>query len=104
MQFMHVGRIAHSANRYISDPPSRRRSSARPDRCGPTRSGCRSSTRRARSTRVGFPASSHSTAQATTNALAAGFDGVELHSASRLPVAIENTVRVASIEVMDVLR
>ena len=61
---------------------SRRRSSAPPARSGPTRSGCRTSTRRARSTPSEIPGVIAQYAQATTSALAAGFDGVELHSAS----------------------
>ena len=51
MQFMHVGRIAHSANRYVSDPPV-------------------------------APSVVRAAGQMWTDALAAGFDGVELHSAS----------------------
>ena len=52
MQFMHVGRIAHSPIATSAIRPSRRRSSVPLARCGRTRSGCRTWTRRARSTRV----------------------------------------------------
>ena len=56
--------------------PSRRRSSVPLAGCGRTRSGCRTWTRRALDTSE-IPGVTAQYAQATTNALAAGFDGVE---------------------------
>ena len=82
MQFMHVGRIAHSANRYTDEPPVAPSASAPPARCGPTRrpAGLRHAARaraRARS-----PASSRNTRRPRATRSRPGFDGVELHSAS----------------------
>jgi N-ethylmaleimide reductase len=82
MQFMHVGRIGHSANRYTDEPLI-------------TPSGVRANGQiwtdahglqdfdvpRAIETSE-IPGIIEGFAQATRNALAAGFDGVELHSAS----------------------
>jgi len=82
IQFMHVGRIGHSANRYTSDPlvaPSAVRANAQiwtdahglQDMDAP----------RALETSE-IPGIIDGFAQATRNALEAGFDGVELHAAS----------------------
>lgn len=82
MQFMHVGRIGHAANRYTSEPlitPSGVRAKGQiwtdahglQDFDAP----------RAIETNE-IPGIIEGFAQATRNALAAGFDGVELHSAS----------------------
>ena len=82
MQFMHVGRIGHAANRYTSEPlitPSGVRANGQiwtdahglqdfdPPRAIET---------------AEIPGVIEGFAQATRNALAAGCDGVELHSAS----------------------
>ncbi len=83
IQFMHVGRIAHRSNRYTDEPPvAPSVVKAARGRCGPTRRGCRTSTRRVRWELSEIPGVIEEYAQATRNALAAGFDGVELHSAS----------------------
>jgi N-ethylmaleimide reductase len=82
IQFMHVGRIGHSANRYTSEPliaPSAIRANAQiwtdaqglQDMDAP----------RALETSE-IPGVIEGFAQATRNALEAGFDGVELHAAS----------------------
>jgi len=82
VQFMHVGRIAHPANRYTNEPlvaPSAIRAGGQmwtdahglQDYAMP----------RALETNE-IPGVIEQYAQATRNALAAGFDGVELHSAS----------------------
>ncbi len=81
-QFMHVGRIAHPANRYTTEPPiapSAVRAAGQmwTDALGmqdlPT----------PRALDLGeIPGVIEDYANATRNALAAGFDGVELHSAS----------------------
>jgi N-ethylmaleimide reductase len=82
MQFMHVGRIGHAANRYTSEPLI-------------TPSGVRANGQiwtdaqglqdfdQPRAIETGeIPGVIEGFAQATRNALAAGCDGVELHSAS----------------------
>lgn len=82
MQFMHVGRIGHSANRYTKEPlvaPSAVRAAGQiwTDALGLQDLD----TPRALELSE-IPAVIGQYAQATRNALAAGFDGVELHSAS----------------------
>jgi N-ethylmaleimide reductase len=82
MQFMHVGRIGHSANRYTDEPlitPSGVRASGQiwTDALGLQDFDAP----RAIETSE-IPGVIEGFAQATRNALAAGFDGVELHSAS----------------------
>jgi N-ethylmaleimide reductase len=82
MQFMHVGRIGHSANRYTSEPliaPSAVRAQAQifTDAHGLQDMD----TPRALET-AEIPGVIEGFAQATRNALAAGCDGVELHAAS----------------------
>lgn len=82
MQFMHVGRIAHSANRYISDPPVAPSVVRAAGQMWTDALGMQDfDTPRALDTSE-IPGVIAQYAQATTNALAAGFDGVELHSAS----------------------
>ena len=82
MQFMHVGRIGHSANRYTSEPlitPSAVRANGQiwTDAHG------LQDFDQPRAIETGeIPGVIEGFAQATRNALAAGFDGVELHSAS----------------------
>jgi N-ethylmaleimide reductase len=82
MQFMHVGRIGHSANRYTDEPlvaPSAIRAAGqiRTDTLGMQDMDMP----RALETSE-IPGVIEEFAQATRNALAAGFDGVELHAAS----------------------
>jgi N-ethylmaleimide reductase len=82
MQFMHVGRIGHSANRYTDEPlvaPSAIRAAGqiRTDTLGMQDMDMP----RALETHE-VPGVVEEFAQATRNALAAGFDGVELHAAS----------------------
>jgi len=82
MQFMHVGRIGHSANRYTSEPlvaPSAVRANAQ---IWTDAHGLQDmDTPRALETGE-IPGVIEGFAQATRNALEAGFDGVELHAAS----------------------
>jgi N-ethylmaleimide reductase len=82
MQFMHVGRIGHAANRYTSEPliaPSVVRASGQ---IWTDTQGLQDfDTPRAIETNE-IPDVIEDFAQATRNALAAGCDGVELHSAS----------------------
>jgi len=82
MQFMHVGRIGHSANRYTSEPlvaPSVVRAAGQ---MWTDAHGLQDlDTPRALDTSE-IPGVIDGFAQATRNALEAGFDGVELHSAS----------------------
>ena len=81
-QFMHVGRIGHPANRYTDEPlvaPSAIRAAGQmwTDALGMQDYAMP----RALETSE-IPGVIEQYAQATRNALAAGFDGVELHSAS----------------------
>jgi N-ethylmaleimide reductase len=81
-QFMHVGRIGHSANRYTPEPlvaPSAVRAAGqiRTDALGMQDFDMPRPLQLAE-----IPVVVEEFAQATRNALAAGFDGVELHSAS----------------------
>jgi len=82
MQFMHVGRIGHSANRYTTEPlvaPSVVRAAGQ---IWTDAHGLQDyDIPRALETHE-IPGVIGQYAQATRNALAAGFDGVELHSAS----------------------
>jgi N-ethylmaleimide reductase len=82
MQFMHVGRIGHSANRYTSEPliaPSVVRAAGQ---MWTDSQGMQDfDTPRALETSE-IPGVIEDYAHATRNALAAGCDGVELHSAS----------------------
>ncbi len=81
-QFMHVGRIGHAANRYTTEPlvaPSAIRAAGQmwTDSLGMQDNGM------PRALDLGeIPRVIEQYAHATRNAFAAGFDGVELHSAS----------------------
>jgi N-ethylmaleimide reductase len=82
MQFMHVGRIGHSANRYTSEPlvaPSAVKAAGQmwTDALGMQDLDAPRALELSE-----IPAVIEQYAQATRNALAAGFDGVELHAAS----------------------
>jgi hypothetical protein len=82
MQFMHVGRIAHSANRYVGDPPVAPSVVRAAGQMWTDALGMQDlDTPRALDTNE-IPGVIAQYGQATTNALAADFDGVELHSAS----------------------
>ena len=81
MQFMHVGRIGHSANRYTTEPliaPSAVRAAGQ---IWTDAHGLQDfdAPRALESSEI--PGVINGFAQATRNALAAGFDGVELHAA-----------------------
>jgi N-ethylmaleimide reductase len=82
MQFMHVGRIGHAANRYTSEPlvaPSVVKANGQ---IWTDANGLQDfDTPRALDTSE-IPGVIDGFAQATRNALEAGFDGVELHAAS----------------------
>ena len=82
IQFMHVGRIAHPANRYTSEPPVSA-SAVRAAGQMWTDSGGLQDFPVPRALETGeIPGVIAEYASATRHALAAGFDGVELHSAS----------------------
>ena len=82
MQFMHVGRIAHSANRYVAEPPVAPSVVKAAGQMWTDAHGLQDfDTPRALALSE-IPGVIEEYAQATRNALAAGFDGVELHSAS----------------------
>jgi len=82
LQIMHVGRIAHSANRTIPDPPVAP-SAIRAAGEMWTDSQAMQPFDVPRALELAeIPGVIAEYAQATRNALAAGFDGVELHSAS----------------------
>jgi N-ethylmaleimide reductase len=82
MQFMHVGRIANSANRYTAEPPIAPSAIRAAGQMWTDANGMQDfDMPRALETRE-IPGVIEDFAQATRNALAAGFDGVELHSAS----------------------
>jgi len=82
MQFMHVGRIGHSANRYTQEPliaPSAVRAAGQ---MWTDAAGLQDFDMPRALETSEIPGVIEDFAQATRNALAAGFDGVELHSAS----------------------
>jgi N-ethylmaleimide reductase len=82
MQFMHVGRIGHSANRYTSEPlitPSAVRAAGQ---MWTDAQGLQDFDQPRAIETNEIPGVIEGFAQATRNALAAGCDGVELHSAS----------------------
>ena len=82
MQFMHVGRIGHAANRYTSEPlitPSAVRATGQ---IWTDAQGLQDYDQPRAIETSEIPGIIEGFAQATRNALAAGCDGVELHSAS----------------------
>ncbi|HET9271410.1 MAG TPA: alkene reductase [Vicinamibacterales bacterium] len=82
MQFMHVGRIGHAANRYTSEPlitPSGVRAKGQ---IWTDAHGLQDFDQPRAIETAEIPGVIEGFAQATRNALAAGCDGVELHSAS----------------------
>jgi N-ethylmaleimide reductase len=82
MQFMHVGRIGHSANRYTAEPlitPSGVRANGQ---IWTDAHGLQDFDQPRAIETNEIPGIIEGFAQATRNALAAGCDGVELHSAS----------------------
>ena len=82
MQFMHVGRIGHAANRYTSEPlitPSGVRANGQ---IWTDAQGLQDYDQPRAIETAEIPGVIEGFAQATRNALAAGCDGVELHSAS----------------------
>jgi N-ethylmaleimide reductase len=82
IQFMHVGRIANSLNRYTDEPPVAPSVVKAAGQMWTDQSGLQDfDTPRALELNE-IPKVIEEYAQATRNALAAGFDGVELHSAS----------------------
>jgi N-ethylmaleimide reductase len=82
VQFMHVGRIGHSANRLTSDAPVAPSAIRAAGQIWTDKLGLQDyDAPRALETDE-IPGVIAQYAQATRNALAAGFDGVELHSAS----------------------
>jgi N-ethylmaleimide reductase len=82
MQLMHVGRIAHSANRYTKEPPVAPSAIRAAGQMWTDSQGMQDfDTPRALETGE-IPGVIAQYAQATRNAFSAGFDGVELHSAS----------------------
>jgi N-ethylmaleimide reductase len=82
MQLMHVGRIAHPANRYTSEPPISPSAVKAAGQMWTDAEGMQDMpVPRALETSE-IAAVIQTYAHATKNAIAAGFDGVELHSAS----------------------
>jgi N-ethylmaleimide reductase len=82
IQFMHVGRIANSHNRYVDEPPVAPSVVKAAGQMWTDAAGMQDyDTPRALELNE-IPGVIEEYAQATRNALAAGFDGVELHSAS----------------------
>ncbi len=81
-QFMHVGRIAHGHNRYTDEQPVAPSAVRAEGQMWTDQEGLQDHpTPRALETDE-IPGVIEEYAQATRNALAAGFDGVELHAAS----------------------
>lgn len=81
-QFMHVGRIAHPNNRYVDEPPVAPSAIKPEGQMWTDQDGMQGHpTPRALEAHE-IPGVIEEYAQATRNALEAGFDGVELHSAS----------------------
>jgi N-ethylmaleimide reductase len=82
MQFMHVGRIAHPANRYTEQPPISPSAVKAAGQMWTDANGLQDlPTPRALDLKE-IPGVIEDYAKATKNAMAAGFDAVELHSAS----------------------
>lgn len=82
MQIMHVGRIAHSANRTIADAPVAPSAIRAAGQMWTDSQGMQPNDMPRALETSEIPGVIAEYAQATKNALAAGFDGVELHSAS----------------------
>jgi N-ethylmaleimide reductase len=82
MQFMHVGRIAHSANRYTSEPPIAPSAIRAAGQMWTDAQGMQDFDMPRALETSEIPGVIEDFAQATRNALSAGFDGVELHAAS----------------------
>jgi N-ethylmaleimide reductase len=82
MQFMHVGRIAHSANRYTAEPPIAPSAVRAEGQMWTDAHGMQDFDMPRALETAEVAGVIQDFAQATRNALAAGFDGVELHAAS----------------------
>jgi len=82
LQIMHVGRIAHSANRTIPDPPVAPSAIRAAGEMWTDAKGMQPFDLPRALELTEIPSVIAEYAEATRNALAAGFDGVELHSAS----------------------
>jgi N-ethylmaleimide reductase len=82
LQIMHVGRIAHSANRTIADPPVAPSAISAGGEMWTDSMGMQPFDKPKALELEEIPGVIAEYAEATRNALAAGFDGVELHSAS----------------------
>ena len=92
LQLMHVGRIAHSANRTIADAPVAPSAIAAAGQMWTDSGGMQPNDTPRALELSEIPGVIAEFAQATRNALAAGFDGVELHAASGyLPMQFLNT-------------
>ena len=82
MQFMHVGRIASSFNRYVDEPPVAPSAVKAAGQIWTDKAGLQDYDTPRELELSEIPGVIEEYAQATRNALEAGFDGVELHSAS----------------------
>jgi 2,4-dienoyl-CoA reductase-like NADH-dependent reductase (Old Yellow Enzyme family) len=82
LQLMHVGRIAHHANRTIPDPPVAPSAIRAGGEMWTDSAGMQPFDMPRALELAEIPGVVAQYAQATKNALAAGFDGMELHSAS----------------------
>ena len=82
LQIMHVGRIAHAANRTIPDPPVAPSAIRAAGLMWTDSLGMQPNDMPRALELAEIPSVIGEYAQATRNALSAGFDGVELHSAS----------------------
>lgn len=82
LQIMHVGRIAHSANRGIPDPPVAPSAIRAAGQMWSDSLGLQPNDIPRALELAEIPSVIGEYAEATRNALAAGFDGVELHAAS----------------------
>lgn len=82
LQIMHVGRIAHSANRTIPDPPVAPSALRADGQMWTDSQGMQPNDLPRELQLAEIPSVIDEFAQATRNAIEAGFDGVELHAAS----------------------
>lgn len=82
LQIMHVGRIAHAANRTIADPPVAPSAIRAAGQMWTDSLGMQPNDMPRALETAEIPTVIGEFADATRNALAAGFDGVELHAAS----------------------